>query len=706
MSAQRPNPSPTPEFLAAVVECSDDAIITKHLNGLITSWNNGAERIFGYTAEEMIGQPISILAAPNRTDEMPLILSRIRNGERVDHYQTIRKTKDHRLVNISLTVSPIKDAEGRIIGASKIARDITERVRAAERVAELNSALRKSEAEARQARDWLSTTLRSIGDAVIATDESGTVTLLNSTAETLTGWKQEEAIGRELEDVFIITNEETGATVENPVSKALRLGHVVGLANHTRLTSKDGREISIDDSAAPIRDAAGVTSGVVLVFRDVTEKRIAEKGLARVQKQLEWELAGTRGLHELGGRLMAVGDLPSVLNEILAAAEKITGADKGNIQLLDVNGALRIESQHGFSKEFLDFFHTVENDDASCCAAALSRRERIVVEDVERSAIFAGSPSLKVLRADGVRAVQSTPIISSRGVILGMLSTHYRTARQPTERDLRLIDILARQAADLIEKARADEELRDVNQALLRANEDLNQFAFATSHDLQSPMRMITTYSQLLLKRSGDQLSEETSRCVEFISEGTNRMRELLADLLAYTQLSSDAQEQIESIDLNLVFRKVLENCKATIDESSASVTSDYLPRVNGYEPHFVQVFQNLISNALKYRGQQTPRIHVSAMNESGMWRLAVADNGIGIDPIYHRQIFGVFKRLHDKTIPGTGMGLAICQRVVERYGGRIWVQSQANQGATFYFTLPTAAVTQRPLSRPISTSS
>jgi PAS domain S-box-containing protein len=301
MDPPRPKPPPTPEFLASVVEFSDDAIITKDLNGLVTSWNNGAERIFGYTAEDMIGQPISILAAPDRIDEMPLILERIRKGERIDHYQTIRKTRDHRLVNISLTVSPIKDAEGRIIGASKIARDITERVRAAERVAELNRALLKSEAEARQARDWLSTTLRSIGDAVIATDESGRVTLLNSTAETLTGWKQEDAVGKPLEDIFIITNEETGATVENPASKALRLGHVVGLANHTRLTSKDGREISIDDSAAPIRDNAGATSGVVLVFRDVTEKRIAEKGLARMQQQLERELAGTRRLHELGG---------------------------------------------------------------------------------------------------------------------------------------------------------------------------------------------------------------------------------------------------------------------------------------------------------------------------------------------------------------------------------------------------------------------
>jgi len=141
MSTRRPDASPTPEFLAAVVECSDDAIITKDLNDVVTSWNNSAERIFGYTAEERVGQPISILAAPDRIDEMPIMLGRIRNGERIDHYQTIRRTKDHRLLNISLTISPIKDANGRIIGASEIARDITEEVRAAERVAELNTAL-------------------------------------------------------------------------------------------------------------------------------------------------------------------------------------------------------------------------------------------------------------------------------------------------------------------------------------------------------------------------------------------------------------------------------------------------------------------------------------------------------------------------------------------------------------------------------------
>jgi light-regulated signal transduction histidine kinase (bacteriophytochrome) len=224
--------------------------------------------------------------------------------------------------------------------------------------------------------------------------------------------------------------------------------------------------------------------------------------------------------------------------------------------------------------------------------------------------------------------------------------------------------------ADLIEKARAEEELRVSNTALLRANEDLNQFAFAASHGLQEPLRMVTTYSRLLLKGYRGQLEGEAATCVEFINDGTKRMRELLSDLLAYTQVSSDGHRALESIDLNRAFEKAFQNYKAAIEETGASVTSDRLPTIFGHEPHFVQLFQNLIANALKYRSQRSPRVHVSAVSQDGMCRLAVADNGIGIDPEYHKQIFGVFKRLHGKNIPGTGIGLAICQRVVERPAG------------------------------------
>lgn len=234
---------------------------------------------------------------------------------------------------------------------------------------------------------------------------------------------------------------------------------------------------------------------------------------------------------------------------------------------------------------------------------------------------------------------------------------------------------------DITEQLATETELR-------RANDDLSQFAFAASHDLQEPLRMITSYSQLLVKGYRGQLENEASICVGFITEGTKRMRVLLADLLAYTQLTGDAREPVESVNLNQVFDKVIENCKPAIEESKAIVTSENLPIIRGHEPHFLQLFQNLVSNAIKYRGESAPRVHISAASQDGAWRFAVADNGLGIDPEYHQKIFGVFKRLHGKTIPGTGIGLAICQRVVQRYGGRIWVESHVNQGATFYFIL------------------
>jgi len=329
----------------------------------------------------------------------------------------------------------------------------------------------------------------------------------------------------------------------------------------------------------------------------------------------------------------------------------------------------------------------------------------VVVEDVAQSPIFAGTPALQILLNAGVRAVQSTPIVDRAGATIGMLSTHYRKPAQPGERELRLLDLLARQAADLIERLRREEalkqserqllraakELEATNRALVHANEDLQQFAFAASHDLQEPLRMITSYSQLLVRGYRGQLEGEPEVFVNFISRGTSRMQELLADLLTYVELNEADHTDGDLVDLNSVFQKALDNLRPAISESGASICSARLPVVHGRGSHYLQLFQNLLGNAIKYRGDGPPAISVSGVKVGRHWRLAVADNGIGIAPEYHAQIFGAFKRLHGARIPGTGMGLAICQRVVERYGGRIWVESEARNGATFYFTVPVA---------------
>jgi signal transduction histidine kinase len=236
------------------------------------------------------------------------------------------------------------------------------------------------------------------------------------------------------------------------------------------------------------------------------------------------------------------------------------------------------------------------------------------------------------------------------------------------------------------------EQTQALNDLLERANEDLKQFAFAASHDLQEPLRMITSYSQLLIEGARGELDGEAQLCVDFIDRGAKQMRNLLANLLTYTEAGAASWEANEFIDLNATFQNVKENLRLAIAESGAVITSDNLPRVLGHAGRFVQLFQSLIGNAIKYHGAAPPRIHVSAELGDAEWRFAVADNGMGIAPEYYLTIFGVFKRLHGSAIPGTGIGLAICQRVVERYGGRIWVESTVGQGTTFYFTLPASA--------------
>jgi PAS domain S-box-containing protein len=260
-------------FLAAIVESSEDAIISKNLDGIVTSWNKAAEHIFGYRAAEMIGQPISKIIPAEIADEEQSILARLRRGERIEHYETVRCRKDGSRVDISLTISPVKNRHGVIVGASKIARDITEQRRTQERL--------------RQSEERFRVTLASVGDAVIATDKEGRVTFMNSVAEKLTGWNEQEALGIPLSTAFNIVNEINRRPVENPVFRVLQEGVVVGLANHTTLISRHGKEWPIDDSAAPIRGTNGELAGVVLVFRESTRQRAAELTLRKLAAIVE-----------------------------------------------------------------------------------------------------------------------------------------------------------------------------------------------------------------------------------------------------------------------------------------------------------------------------------------------------------------------------------------------------------------------------------
>lgn len=248
-------------------------------------------------------------------------------------------------------------------------------------------------------------------------------------------------------------------------------------------------------------------------------------------------------------------------------------------------------------------------------------------------------------------------------------------------------DITSRRQTDKAFREGA-EEIRTTNEALRRSNDDLERFAFVASHDLQEPLRMIAAYAQLLVNKY-PQSDEETVMYVRNVVDGTIRMRELIADLLTYTELREQEEMSAEVIDLNLIVQTVRLNLKASIDEAGAVITTDPLPAIRAHAAHFVPLFQNLIGNAIKYRSEVAPLIHISVRKQGDLLHFSVADNGIGIAPEYYEQVFIAFKRLHGRRVRGTGIGLAICQRVVERYQGRIWVESEVGRGSTFHFTLP-----------------
>jgi PAS domain S-box-containing protein len=350
----------------------------------------------------------------------------------------------------------------------------------------------------------LRVTLNSIGDAVISTDAEMKITLINPVAQKITGCSEAEALGASISEVFHIVNETTRLPVENPIEKAIATGGITGLANHTILIAKDGREVPIDDSGSPIRGQSGVIDGAILVFRDISARREMERQLSASHDQL---------------------------------------------------------------REFVD----------------------------------------------------------------------------------------------------------------------------AAAHDLRTPLRTVIIFSQLLYERFRPQLSGGGEDFLTQVRNGAQRLGQLLEDLLSYAHAGHfEPEEGPAVVPMDAALHFVLDNLRLDIDATQAVITAaDGLPPVPVRHAHLVQVLQNLIGNALKYHGTEPPRIQVACVRNDTECMVQVSDNGIGIDPDYHQEIFKPFKRLHGDERPGSGIGLATCQKIVAGYGGRIWVDSTPGNGSTFFFTIP-----------------
>lgn len=618
-----PDTPPTASFLASLVNSSSDAILSKDLNGIITSWNRGAEQIFGYTADEAIGQPITLIFPEDRINEEPGILARIVRGERIDHYETVRRRKDGSLVDISLTISPIVDADGVIVGASKIARDVTAQRREQER---------------------LSVTLASIGDAVVSTDEAGRVVFMNAVAEQLTGWTHAEAAGLPLADIFKIVNESTRLPVQSPVEKVLRHGGIVGLANHTILIAKNGAEHPIDDSASPIRDRSGRLVGVVLVFRDVTERRIAELAALRLAAIVEGS-----------DDAIISKDLTGVVRSWNPGAERVFG--------------YRAEEMIGQSITVL-----LPPDRLT--------EEQLILSRIQQGERVEHFQTLRVRKDRRVIPVSLTisPIRDDEGRVIGAS----KIARDITDQRL-AEEKLASHAAEL------EQKVRERTARLESIVGELEAFSYSLSHDLRAPIRAIHSFTEIVINDHGPALGVGLDYLRKVVN-AANRMDRLIQDMLDFARLS---REEIvnKPVNVDQLVRDIISE-RPELQSPRAHVSVDGpLPAVLGHAASLTQCLGNLLGNAVKFKvAGVTPRVVVSATPIEDRVRISVRDNGIGISPDNQRRLFNMFERLHSRErFEGTGVGLAIVRKAAERMGGSVGIESAEGQGSTFWFELPRA---------------
>jgi len=715
-------------FRSFVDGVEDYAIYMIDPEGNVLTWNHGAERMKGYTAEEMIGRNFALFySAEEREQGKPaaaLQAARETGGYVAEGW---RYRKDGSCFLAQVNIRPLWDGVGGLRGFSKVTRDLTE----------------TRELEARYQM-----LLEATPDAIVIVKSDDTIEFVNKQAEKVFGYEREELVGQDVNKL---------APPRTRELQAAYVQRLLGGLTHPSPEAppeffgqrRDGSEFPLDFSVTPL----ATQRGQVLLFgvRDLTERRNSE---ARFQALLEsapdaMVISGSDGLIELTNleaeRMFgyARGEMVGQPVQVLIPSDLHSGYERDSHLFFQGQGQremgagveLRARRKDGVEFPVEIRFSPLQGPKGTSMTAAIrdvterkksETRFRALLESAPDAMVIVGSDGairlanlqteklfgydraeligksvdiMVPLSARGLHAQHrngyfESPKPRAMGPELDLMALRKDGTEFPVEISLSPLegpDGVSVTAAirDITERKRVAQELTEKVAELRQSNEALEQFAHIASHDLQEPLRMVASYTQLLARRYVGRLDKDADEFISYAIDGTKRMKRLIEDLLLYSR-AGQGIPPIQEFSSELALSTAIRNLSQAIKESGAEVTYDAMPLVVGDELQLVQIFQNLISNAIKYRGEKTPEIHVSADMQAKEWVFSVADNGIGIEPQYHERIFVIFQRLHRVgKYEGTGIGLAICKRILQQQGGRIWVESEPGSGSVFHFSLP-----------------
>jgi len=637
----------------AIADASKDAIMGNDLNGMITSWNRGAERIFGYTAEEIVGTSIMRLIPAARSSEEDHILLRVQRGESVEHLETVRVAKGGRLIDVLVTVSPITDAAGRVTGVAKVAHDITQR----------KQAEKQFKASAKEIDDL---TVALDQHAIVAiTDPQGKITYANDMFCALSKYSREELIGQ---DHRLISSGHHPKEFIRDLWTTITSGRQ--WQGEIKNRAKDGSFYWVDTTIVPFLDEQGKPRQHVAIRIDITARKRTEQALydseARfrfLNEQLEQRvIERTAALRASEARYHLLFDS---MDEGFCIIEMIFDERENPVdyRFLEINPA--------FER------HTGLHD-----ATGKTMRELAP----QHEANWFEAYSRVAMTGESTR-------FQSQAKELGRCHDVY--ACRFGESKNRQVAIVF---ADITERKAAEANIGQLNVELQRhateleaANKELEAFSYSVSHDLRAPLRAINGFAGIVIKQFGPQMPAAAHPYLERICNAGKQMGLLIDSLLAFSRLSRQPLNG-QQVDTGNLVQNVLHDLSPQHEHRRIEFQTAPLPDCWGDPALLRQVWINLLSNAIKYtRGRESARIEIGCVADAGEDVYFVRDNGAGFDMQYAHKLFGVFQRLHlAEKFEGTGVGLAIVHRIVSRHAGRVWAEAEEDRGATFRFTLGT----------------